>query len=69
MAGLDAFALIQPADALQFRILADERVAANLEVFGIHFPVRQLLGDAHELFLPFEQAQTQALLGVLDIVP
>ena len=38
-----------------------------LKVVGIEFPVGHLTRDPHQLLLSLQQAQAQALLGVLDI--
>ena len=64
---LDAPAFIDPAQAFEFGILVHHRFGAQVELLQAEFAVRDVTGNAHELFLPLQQAQAQPLLGVLDI--
>ena len=67
--GLDASALIDPGDALQFRVAVDQRLGPNLKILRVELTSRDFAGDPHELLLTLEQTQPKPLLRVLDIAP
>ena len=69
ISGLEAPSVVDPADGLQLRELADQRFRATDEFRSVDFVIRGIAGDAHQLLLAFEQAQPKALLGVFDIAP
>ena len=65
--GFDAFAVIDPAQTLQVRVLVDQRFCAKMKLVGIYFMVGDVPRDPHELFLALKQPQSQPLLGVFDV--
>jgi hypothetical protein len=62
-----AAALVDPGEHQQLGVLRDHRLGAADELLGIHFAVRDVARDAHQLFLPLQQAQPHALLRVFDV--
>jgi hypothetical protein len=64
---LDAPALVDPAQALEFGVLVDHGLGTQMEFLQAQLRVRDIACNTHELFLALQQTQAQALLGVLDI--
>jgi hypothetical protein len=55
--------------SLQFGVRADHGFGPCLEVVGVDLAVGHLPAQLHQLFLPFQKAQAQALLRIFDIAP
>ena len=67
IAGSDGSAVIDPADHLQFGVLADQRLGAAGEFGRVDLAVAGVAGQAHQLFLALQQAQAQALLRIFHV--
>ena len=63
----DAPLSINPAQALQLRVLIDDDLGPTNKLLAIEIPVGNFTGDPHQLFLAFQQAQAKTLLRVFHV--
>ncbi len=63
----DLALLVDPGDGQELGVLRHQGLGAAHELLGVHFLVRDIAGQPHQLLLPLEQAQAHALLGVLQV--
>ncbi len=67
IAGLEAAAVVDPGDGLQFGELAHQGLGAAGEFDRVDLAVRGIARHTHQLLLPLQQPQPHALLGVFDV--
>ena len=67
MAGANLSALINPGDGLQFGVLADEGLGPVHKFRTLQLLVGDVAGNAHQLFLAFQQAQANPLLRIFHV--
>lgn len=67
VAGLDAPLRVNPGQALKLRMLVDQGLGPRRQIIRIDLFVRDIAGNAHQLFLALQQVQSQALLGVFHV--
>ena len=67
LVGDDASSVVDPGQRQKLRILLHQGFSSGQKLIDADLLVRDIACQAHDLFLPLQQTQTQALLGIFHI--